>query len=135
MSPNGSNGSWFDLGTNFSDDACIRVRLSPTLGLSVGDEDQPLPRTFGLSQNYPNPFNPTTLIKYDLPTRSFVQINVYNLLGQKVKTLVNDTKPAGHYTTTWNGNNEAGREVASGIYFYRLEADETTITKKMILLK
>lgn len=94
-----------------------------------------LPDKFLLSQNYPNPFNPETKIDYTIKRRSNVTISIYNLIGQKINSLVNEEKPAGNYYVTWDGSDFAGKKVASGIYFYRLRADEYTETKKMILMK
>jgi hypothetical protein len=83
-----------------------------------------------LEQNYPNPFNPSTSISFTLPSKSFVSLKVFDLLGREVATLVNEQKPAGTYTQKWNAAN-----VSSGIYFYRLQADKFTETKKLVLLK
>ncbi|MCJ7457467.1 MAG: T9SS type A sorting domain-containing protein [candidate division Zixibacteria bacterium] len=94
-----------------------------------------IPERFELFQNYPNPFNFGTLIKYALPQESEVKIVVYNLLGQKVRVLVNDIQEPGYYTISWNGKNERGEAVGSGIYFYRIQAGSFTKTAKMSLLK
>ncbi len=112
---------------------CYNILKDPTdVRLSGSDN---LPDEFTLGQNYPNPFNPTTTIKFDLPARAQVSLSVYNVLGQKVTTLVNETLPAGRYETEWDGSSDGGVEVASGIYFYRLHTEQFTQTKKMILLK
>ena len=94
-----------------------------------------LPKSYELFQNSPNPFNPETQIKYDLPSTGLVQLTVFNILGQKVKVLVNGVQPAGHCLVTWDGKDDAGKEVASGIYFYKLETGHFQNTKKMVLLK
>lgn len=94
-----------------------------------------LPKEFTLSPNYPNPFNPETNISFALPENSLVNLKVYNLSGQLVKTLVDSNLPAGTYTVTWNGTNSAEEKVASGIYFYRLSAGTYSQTRKMCLLK
>jgi flagellar hook assembly protein FlgD len=86
-------------------------------------------------QNYPNPFNPTTNIEFTLPTAQQVQLTVYNLKGQKIRTLVDEIYPAGKNTVVWNGKDKAGREVSSGVYFYKLETAHANITKKMLLMK
>lgn len=88
------------------------------------------PITFTLKQNYPNPFNPTTQINYSVPNNSFVTLKVYNLLGQEVATLYSGIKHAGNYVATFDGS-----KFSSGIYFYRLQAGNNSITKKMLLLK
>lgn len=89
-----------------------------------------LPTTYALKQNYPNPFNPTTTINFDIPTKSFVSIKVYNVLGQMVTSLVNEELDAGRYETNWDG-----AEAGSGIYFYKIQAGSFVETKKMMLLK
>jgi hypothetical protein len=94
-----------------------------------------LPKTFALDQNYPNPFNPTTTIRYQLPEQRDVNLVVYNMLGQVVKTLVHEVQPPGIYNARWDGTNNRGMSVASGIYFYRLTAGGFVVSKKMILLK
>ncbi|MBD3258686.1 T9SS type A sorting domain-containing protein, partial [candidate division GN15 bacterium] len=94
-----------------------------------------LPGSFVLSQNYPNPFNPTTTISYSLPTRSVVSLVVYDITGRQVVTLSEGTKPAGQYEITWDGENETGEKVASGVYLYRLEAGDFVQSRKMLLLK
>jgi hypothetical protein len=99
------------------------------------DTEDMLPTNFTLSQNYPNPFNPVTQIDYYIPKRNHVTILVYNLLGQKIKTLIDEAKPAGQYSITWDGNDTDGSEVATGIYFYYLRADDYVETRKMLLLK
>jgi len=94
-----------------------------------------LPYRFELSQNYPNPFNPVTTIEYSLPRRSNVKIDVFNLLGQKVRTLVDREESAGTYSVAWDGTRSSGETVSTGIYFYRFQADDHVETKKMLLLK
>jgi endo-1,4-beta-xylanase len=98
-------------------------------------ENKIIPKKFELFQNYPNPFNPTTIIKYNLPQASNVQINIYNVLGVKVKTLVNQFQNAGSYQINWNGSDDQNNSVASGIYVYRLESGDIKMLKKMILIR
>lgn len=97
-------------------------------------EHAPVPG-YELSQCYPNPFNPTTTIRYTVPTRSEVVIEVFNTLGQRVTTLVHDSKPAGEYFVTWDGRNADGMAVSAGVYLYRLRAGDLCESKKMVLLK
>ena len=101
------------------------------------DDNQPLaiPREFSLEQNYPNPFNPTTTIRYGLKGDGQVTLTIYNMLGQKVRTLVNGYQNAGFREVVWNGTNDLGNRVASGVYFYRLEAQDFVTSRKMILMK
>ena len=94
-----------------------------------------LPKEFGLRQNYPNPFNPTTVIQYALPKASFVKIQIYNILGQKVRSLVDEPQEPGYKTIRWDGEDDGGNEVSSGVYFYRIEAADFVKCRKMILLK
>ena len=94
-----------------------------------------LPDRFALSQNHPNPFNPVTTIEYSLPVRSRVAIEIHNILGQRIRTLVDRDMPAGSYTVTWDGTDDSGSRVASGVYLYRIDAADFVSTKKMILLK
>jgi len=94
-----------------------------------------IPTQYNLAQNYPNPFNPQTLIAYDLPSDSKVELVIYNILGEKVATLVNDYQTAGNYNITWYGTNDSGKPVASGIYFYRLNAGDYIKSMKMSLMK
>jgi hypothetical protein len=108
------------------------------LGPFVAVEDELpglVPGTYALSQNYPNPFNPETRIQYRLPKASPVSLAIYNVRGQSVRRLVNWEQPAGNYVITWNGLDDAGRPVASGIYFCQLVAGEFAEARKMLLLK
>jgi hypothetical protein len=99
------------------------------------DANEILPVQFSLEQNYPNPFNPTTIIDFSLPEQSHVRLDVYNIMGQKVRTLVNDARAAGAHSVIWNGSNDNGENVASGVYFYRIESGQFSETRKMMLLK
>jgi hypothetical protein len=101
----------------------------------VADGSDVLPAGYALSQNYPNPFNPRTTISYTLPQRAQVEIIVFNLLGRHVRTLVDRPESAGPHTVVWNGNDDLGRAQASGVYFYRARLGETTVARKMMLVK
>ncbi len=100
-------------------------------------EEKTLPKEFALFQNHPNPFNPETQIRFQLPGESHVKLTLYNISGQLVRMLVNQKMSAGEWTETWDGRNDQGHQVPSGIYFYRLEAEhgQWTSTKKMILMR
>jgi hypothetical protein len=98
--------------------------LTPVEGI---DE---VPAEYTLSQNYPNPFNPTTLIQYSIPALSKVKIEVYDVLGSKVATLIDSEQPAGKYTVNFNAS-----RFASGVYFYQLSTPNMVLSKKMILIK
>lgn len=110
--------------------------INAMLNLPVSKEDiEPvLPKSTLLYQNYPNPFNPSTVISYYLKSSSHVTVRVINVLGQTIQTLVEKEQASGIHHIKWNGKDSAGQPVASGIYFYRLEAGSFTQTKKMILL-
>lgn len=94
-----------------------------------------LPTEFTLSQNVPNPFNPSTQVSFALPTAAKVNLSIYNVLGQHVKTLVDTDMRVGYQTVTWDGTDNTGHTVASGVYFYKLNAGDFTATKKMLMLK
>jgi hypothetical protein len=94
-----------------------------------------LPTQYALAQNYPNPFNPTTTISFALPRASQVRLEVFNMLGQKVTTLMDQFCVAGIYTVNWEGTSDSRESVASGVYFYRLKADDYIKTRQMVLLK
>jgi hypothetical protein len=94
-----------------------------------------LPGTFILHQNYPNPFNPGTDIGYELRVRAEVKIDIFNVLGQRVKSLLSESQPAGEYSVHWDGKDEVGREAASGIYFYRASFGHEVQSRKMVLMK
>ncbi len=121
----------------FIDD--VQINFKPTL---VQEEPVSIPIGFSLGQNFPNPFNSSTLIPFTVNGSRFgvrspihTTIKVYNIKGQLVKTLLNEKKHLGKYTVIWDGRNERGREVSSGIYFYQLATEDNKITRKMILLR
>ena len=93
------------------------------------------PNKFSLHQNYPNPFNPVTTITFELAKSELVRLNVYDVNGNLIKNLINGEKAQGQYNVSWNGVNNAKENVAGGVYFYRIDTDSYSATKKMILLK
>jgi hypothetical protein len=108
-------------------------------GLGI-DNDLPslsLPKVFSLSQNYPNPFNPSTTIEFSIPEGEAAQtcLNIYDIRGRLIRILINEEKNSGRYSVHWDGKDEIGREVGSGIYFYRITIEDYTSTKKMVLLR
>lgn len=104
--------------------------------LEVRDVNSPAtPKVFSLSQNYPNPFNPKTVIRFGLPKDSWVNLDIYNVLGQRVKTLVDERLSAGMKEVEWDGKDDKGFEVSSGIYFYKIKAGDFSDIKKMVMLK
>jgi len=109
-------------------DAVSAVSGAPAVTLKA------LPTVYGLSQNFPNPFNPSTTITYSVPKTSRVELSIYNMAGQKVRTLVNSTQAASFYKVVWNGKNDSGQSVASGMYFYKLVAGDYSKVVKMNLI-
>jgi len=99
------------------------------------DHNQLIPESYQLFQNYPNPFNPNTRIMYNLPEEQFVKITIYNMLGHKVKTLVNKSQKAGLKTINWNGSDDYNKKLPSGLYLYSLQSGSFRQTKKMLILK
>jgi len=121
-------------------DAIVSIQGSVMMNDQIGGalnavQIREIPSEFSLSQNYPNPFNPTTSIKYGISENARVSLVVYNVLGQAVRTLVNADQESGFYTVRWDGTNDFGSKVSSGIYIYRISAGKFTSTVKMNLLK
>ena len=109
----------------FGQTKCLFFAASSTVA-----EEQLMPAQFELAQNFPNPFNPETTINFDIPERSNVKLSIYNINGQEIAVLVNDFINAGTYSESFNGSN-----LTSGVYFYRLESNGHSTTKRMLLLK
>jgi hypothetical protein len=135
-------GGWAPYRSADLQDVIMRATVRPEQTTGVGDgEDEILPQHFALMQNYPNPFNPTTTILYLLPQAAQVKVSIYNMLGQRVVELANDVQPAGSHQVEWDARNDASQQVASGVYFYRLEAHPLdgstpfTSIRKMLFLK
>jgi len=108
---------------------------SPESITRVGLVETEVPNAFSLEQNYPNPFNPTTTISYRLANQAEVKLTIYNSLGQLVRTLVDGVKNAGNHSVEWDGSDVLYNRVASGFYYYKLEVNSQTLTKRMVLLK
>jgi hypothetical protein len=118
-----TKGSTFAIGSGFLVDSLVGRMTTKVIDLGT------IPRVYALMQNFPNPFNPTTTIRYEVPKAGKISLKIFNTLGQLVATLADEHKETGYYQVLWNAN------VASGIYFYRLQAGEFVGTKKMILLR
>lgn len=101
----------------------------------IHGSEESRPSEFSLSQNYPNPFNPATNIEFSLIKATHVKLEIFNIVGQKVRTLVDEEMKAGTYLADWDGKDEKGKAVSSGIYFYRMEAGDFSDMKKMLLVK
>jgi hypothetical protein len=104
-------------------------------GVVSNDNEISLPNRFALKGNYPNPFNPSTNIAYSIDMRANVNIKIFSLLGEEIATLYSGNVVPGTHEVKWNGVDNAGNAVASGVYIYRVEADKQALTGKMMLLK
>ncbi|HEX7401423.1 MAG TPA: SBBP repeat-containing protein [candidate division Zixibacteria bacterium] len=125
----GSQGS----GTGYDYCTIKYVQTSSAVKDETGDRERP--SEFELSQNYPNPFNPNTKIEFTLAKAGFVTLQIYDVLGRKVRTLVSENLPSGYKSVMWDGKNDDGKDVASGVYFYQLKVGDFSEPKKMVLLK
>jgi len=94
-----------------------------------------VPVIYSLYQNHPNPFNPVTTLRYDLPENSFVNINIYDLMGRNIRSLVKSQQTAGYRSIQWNATNNLGEPVSAGMYIYMIQAGEFRQARKMVLLK
>lgn len=134
----GSNVSSFNteliITTNDTNTPNLNIPITLTSG-SDNEDPGVTPVVTALDSNYPNPFNPETTIRYSLKEKGMVRINIYNLKGQMIRSLVDEAKNSGNHRVIWNGKDERGANVASGIYFYRMETSNYSATKKMMLMK
>ena len=94
-----------------------------------------VPARFQLGENFPNPFNPETTIRFDVPGPADFRLVIYNLLGQEIRMLMAGRFESGRYTVSWDAKDDLGRQVAAGMYLYRLEARDVVLTRKMVLVK
>jgi N-acetylneuraminic acid mutarotase len=124
-------------GTFYLDDlTLLAVRPAPRIATAVREEhNDAIPQAFTLKQNFPNPFNPETTIRFDLPTAEEVDLTVYNLAGQQVATLAQGLRQAARHTLRWGGRDDDGRELASGVYLFRLQVGMQVQTRKMLLVR
>jgi hypothetical protein len=108
----------------------------PNIGLTIDaytgmkNENTGVPKSYSLSQNFPNPFNPVTKINFEIPKQVYVELKIYDILGREIRTLVNEIKTAGSYSVDFNAS-----ELASGVYFYKLIANDFSNVKRMMLIK
>ncbi|MCC7430093.1 S8 family serine peptidase [bacterium] len=114
---------------------CANFYRAVNVILSGVEDENNLPKAYKLSQNYPNPFNPTTTIEFAILESGKTELEIFNVLGQKIRTLVSEKLLSGSYKVKWNGTDENGKQVSSGIYFYKLKSGNFSETKKMVLLK
>ena len=109
--------------------------LTNRVGVAGLDRDKLVPLSYGLSQNFPNPFNATTQVFYQIPEDGRIQLVIYNILGQQVRKLINQQVQAGYHQVAWDGHDDQGRVVSSGVYLYRLAVGRFSKVHKMVLLK
>jgi hypothetical protein len=119
------------VGTLYFDDLTV-TKVSGTQGVA---ERGTLPKEFAMMQNYPNPFNPTTTIQYTVPNQANIRLVVYNMLGQEVRTLVASHHAPGNYSVVWDGRDNHGLNVGTGVYIYRKTGGTAALVRKMLLLK
>ncbi len=125
-------------GQLFFDDVIENTPDTP-VSVTAPDTERQFPENFILAQNYPNPFNPETVIRYQIPgqpgTQKSVVLKIYNLQGQEIRSLVNSTQTPGAYYVVWDGKNDLGEVVSSGVYIYQITVDNLTETRRMMFLK
>ena len=121
---------------------CIRDRdgieygTSPlTVGTATVYGQDAVPTEFGLAQNYPNPFNPSTAIEFSIAAEGFVSLNVYDITGRMISTIVEGNLSTGYHSVVWNGIDNNGMAVSAGIYIYALQTETSSITRKMVFMK
>lgn len=114
---------------------CWIVTSKDTTVTHVLSDEIEIPTRFALHQNFPNPFNAETIIKYEVPNATHVTIKIFNMFGQEITTLVDAQRPIGVYQVAWNGKNNLGKAVASGIYAYQIVTKEFVRTRKLLLLR
>ncbi len=125
-----SPGQWYYRLRQIDFDGTVHFSDGVQVDVVTGVTEKPLPKVFALDQNYPNPFNPSTKIEYAVPKESHVLLEVYNVIGQKVATLVDEAKSAGYYSASFDAS-----RFASGLYFYSMKAGNVSFLKKMMLVK
>lgn len=114
----------------------VNAAMDALMGTADGQRGEPsIPTVYALYQNYPNPFNPVTEIRFDLPVASRVVIEIFNTLGQRVKTLADREYAAGAYRMAWDGTNDSGMSAAAGVYLYRMRAGDFVNVRKMVLMR
>lgn len=131
----------FDMGANYKVSALKdgftinQEDYAPSIATDIDDNGLTLPTSYALEQNYPNPFNPSTIISFSLPKKTDITLQVFNMVGQEVKTIATGTYNAGIYNFEWDGKDNSGSQAATGVYLYRIETLEFSDTKKMLLLR
>tara|TARA_B100001093_G_scaffold364362_1_gene349165 strand:- start:1976 stop:2872 length:897 start_codon:yes stop_codon:yes gene_type:complete len=127
----------FELAGRTQDNVCYfdNVSFSSSNFVGIDNKSETFPQGFILEQNFPNPFNPITTVRYELPEDSFVDVTIYDMLGNVVSNLVSANQSSGYKSIQWNATNNQGQHVSAGVYLYKIQADDFVDTRKMILLK
>tara|TARA_B110000438_G_scaffold36662_1_gene36416 strand:+ start:35 stop:913 length:879 start_codon:yes stop_codon:yes gene_type:complete len=127
----------FEMAGRTQDNICYfdNISFSPSNSVGVDNRSETLPQGFAFEQNFPNPFNPITTLRYELPEDSFVDVMVYDMLGNVVSNLINANQSSGYKSIQWDATNNQGEPVSAGVYLYKIQAGDFVDTKKMILLK
>jgi len=120
---------------SFAVNEITRITFDNITGLGDLNNVQQLIRSFKVIGNYPNPFNPSTTIAYSIPQKSDVKVNIYDVNGQLIKEIVNESLDAGEHFVTWNGTNQTNSSVASGVYIYTVQSGSRLVSRQMILVK
>ncbi len=135
----GADITWIEYDTTTTNDFNIMhgviPYMIPTGIYSPDPTSEKLPRGYLLSQNYPNPFNPSTTIKFSLPKKERITLSIYNIMGQRIRILIDEIKTARDHKITWDGRDASGNTVASGVYFYQLRTSNSVLTQKMLLVR
>jgi hypothetical protein len=129
----GNHKQGYDIYLQMLDTVCMQTSVTDSFGI---DRRNILPKGVSLLQNYPNPFNPQTTISYQLPVKAKIILKIYDMLGQEVRTLIDENQSSGKHSVVWDGKDNHGQQVCSGFYFYQLNVDNKLFkTKKLMLLK
>ena len=132
---NGTMGQSTPVGIGTAAQKTLFAGFWPPLSATTSAEETPVVNYNRLFQNYPNPFNPVTTIRYSMAGAGHVELVIYSVSGERVRTLINENRDAGTHTAVWDGRNDHGTAVSSGVYFYRLQAGYFVSAKKMLLLR
>lgn len=132
---NGSSANVLYGGSTVWSQQHLKLQVNLISTVTKVESETHIPRSFGLSQNFPNPFNSETIIQIQLPSTYPASLTMYNIIGQKVRSLISKIKTPGSYSLVWDGRNDKGLIMPSGIYFYRFQAGDFTDTKKLLYLK
>jgi hypothetical protein len=130
-----NTGAWTDFRLKDSEDLMMRATVGFPVGVEEGPVEKEIPSRIALHQNLPNPFHGRTMIHFSLPEEGMTSLEIFDITGRHVRTLIEADKEPGNYRVEWNGRNSRGKEVSNGVYFYKLTSGDKSVTQKMVLLK